>query len=167
MDEITGFAPVWRSDARILVLGTMPSVASLEQGFYYGHPRNAFWPIMASILGAEEPESISEKADMLKNAGIALWDVARSCVRRGSLDSDIKHVRPNEILELLALCPNIKRVLFNGQKARELYVRHIGLPGGVEYMTLPSTSPAYTLNYNKKLEAWRKAITLEEYNERR
>ncbi len=157
MDErIVSFEPVARADARLLILGTMPSVESMRQGFYYAHPRNAFWPMMAEVLGEERPESVEEKRQLLIRHAIALWDVAHSCVRPGSLDSDIRDVCPNDFAMLFARCPGIRKILFNGATAQTLFVRKCGaLPEGCIAERMPSTSPAYTLRYERKLAAWR------------
>ena len=158
-ERIVCFEPVAREDARLLILGTMPSVESLKQSFYYSHPRNAFWPIMAEILGADRPESIDEKKELLLTHGIALWDVARSCVRPGSLDSDIRDVEPNDFASLFACCKGIGKILFNGATAKKLYEKWVGMaPEGCIMVQVPSTSPAYTLPYDRKLAAWRKEM---------
>lgn len=154
--RIECFPPVARGDARLLILGTMPSVESLRQSFYYAHPRNAFWPVMAEVLGAPVPETVEEKRALLTGHRVALWDVARSCVRLGSLDSAMRDVEPNDFDSLYARCPKIERILFNGDTARKLYMRLVGrMPEGCDWARMPSTSPAYTLPYARKLEAWR------------
>ena len=154
--RIECFPPVARGDARLLILGTMPSVESLRQSFYYAHPRNAFWPVMAEVLGAPVPETVEEKRALLTGHRVALWDVARSCVRLGSLDSAMRDVEPNDFDSLFARCPKIERILFNGDTARKLYMRLVGrMPEGCDWARMPSTSPAYTLPYARKLEAWR------------
>ena len=84
MEKIAGYAPVADENSRVLILGTVPSVESLRTGFYYAHPRNAFWPVMAEVLGAPVPETVEEKRALLTGHRVALWDVARSCVRPGS-----------------------------------------------------------------------------------
>ncbi len=91
------FEPVWAEDAAVLILGTMPSVASLKQGFYYAHPRNAFWPILFDLAGEAYSEDIEARKRLLVGRRIALWDVARSAVRPGSLDSAIREAEPNDI----------------------------------------------------------------------
>lgn len=154
--RIECFPPVALGDARLLILGTMPSVESLRQSFYYAHPRNAFWPVMAEVLGAPVPETVEEKRALLTGHRVALWDVARSCVRPGSLDSAMRDVLPNDFGALFARCPKIERILFNGDTARKLYMRLVGrMPEGCDWARMPSTSPAYTLPYARKLEAWR------------
>ena len=156
--RIFSYPPVADADARILVLGTMPSVESLRQGFYYAHPRNAFWRILAEIFGEEIPTSAEEKKQLLLRNRIALWDTLRSCEREGSLDSAILRPEPNDIPALLAACPEIRTICFNGAASQQLFYRHIGHIEGMEMIRLPSTSPAYTLSYAKKLAAWKAAI---------
>ncbi len=155
-ERIECFDPVAQPDARLLILGTMPSVESLRQSFYYSHPRNAFWSVMASVLGEPLPQTIEEKKQMLVRHRIALWDVARSCVRPGSLDSDIREVVPNDFAMLFERCPGIEKILFNGATAQQLYEKKVGLtPPGCVCQRMPSTSPAYTLSFDRKLAAWR------------
>lgn len=160
MDErIASFAPVAAPDARVLILGTMPSVESLRQSFYYAHPRNAFWPMLARILSEPEPVSVEEKKALLLHHRIALWDVAQSCVRPGSLDSAIRDALPNDVPGLLKRCPEIKVILFNGATAQSLYRKLIGdVPAGLRSVRMPSTSPAYTLKFEAKRAAWQKEL---------
>jgi len=147
------FEPVWAEDAQLLILGTMPSVASLAQGFYYAHPRNAFWPLMFDLLEEAYSEDIGARKRLLVRHGIALWDVARSAVRPGSLDSAIREAAPNDIPGLLKNCPGVRLVLLNGTTALSL-LRRLLPPLGVECALLPSTSPANTMPYAKKRAAW-------------
>ena len=108
---IYSFDPIVDDKSRVLILGTMPGVESLRKQEYYGHPRNAFWPIIAAACGRELPVSYVEKTAMLLDGGIALWDVCRGCEREGSLDSNIKAVKPNDINSLLLRYAKIKRVI--------------------------------------------------------
>lgn len=159
MDErIFGFPPVYREDARILILGSMPSVESLNQSFYYAHPRNAFWPMMAEILGESAPRSIAEKKNMLMSHKIALWDTVGSCIRPGSLDSSIRDARANNFAELFANCPGIQHIFFNGAASEQLYLKLVSKNDGLAHHRMPSTSPAYTLKYETKLEIWKHAL---------
>ena len=158
-ERIYSFAPVWRSDARVLILGSMPSVESLKQGFYYAHPRNAFWPMMAQILGEAAPRSIEEKKEMLIRHCIALWDSARSCEREGSLDSAIREAQGNDFAKLYANCPEIRHIFFNGAAAMDLYRRLVEREDAKRvFHRMPSTSPAYTMKYENKLEIWNKEL---------
>ena len=155
------FEPVCAEDALILILGTMPSVASLQQGFYYAHPRNAFWPILFDLMGEAYSEDIGARKRLLLGHRIALWDVARSAVRPGSLDSAIRQAEPNDIPGLLERCPGIRTVLLNGTTAHALYKKLLP-PLLVECALLPSTSPANTMAYAKKRAAWAEYIPLKE-----
>ena len=158
-ERIFGFPPVARSDARVLILGSMPSVESLRRSFYYAHPRNAFWPMMAEILGEARPESIEEKAAMLTRHRIALWDTVESCERAGSLDSAIRSARANDFAAFYGRCPEIRFVFFNGAAAEQLYRRLVAREDGRRiYHRMPSTSPAYTLRYEEKKAAWERAL---------
>ena len=158
-DRITGFGPVRREDARVLILGSMPSVESLHQSFYYAHPRNAFWPMIAQILGEATPEGVAEKRSMLLRHNIALWDTVRSCERMGSLDSAIRAAEANDFEWLYARCPGIRWVLFNGGASEALYRRMVAKEDArFRFARLPSTSPAYTLKYETKRAAWERAL---------
>lgn len=158
-ERIYGFEPVWRADARMLVLGSMPSVESLYQSFYYAHPRNAFWPMMAEILGEAVPTTIPQKKDMLLRHRIALWDTVGSCERAGSLDSAIREPVANDFQFLFRNCPDIGHIFFNGAAAHQLYCRLVAKEDARRvYHRLPSTSPAYTLKYEIKRELWRQAL---------
>ena len=158
-ERIYGFDPVWRADARMLILGSMPSVESLHQSFYYAHPRNAFWPMMAEILNEPQPLSIEEKKAMLLRHRIALWDTVGSCERAGSLDSAIRDPQPNDFETLFRNCPGIGHIFFNGAAAHQLYCKLVAREDARHsYHRMPSTSPAYTLKYEIKRELWRQAL---------
>lgn len=158
-ERIFGFEPVWSADARILILGSMPSVESLNQSFYYAHPRNAFWPMLAQILGEAAPVGIEEKKAMLIRHRIALWDTVRSCQRQGSLDSAIRSAEANDFEGLYRSCPEIRHVFFNGAAAQQLYRRLVRREDARFVFTrLPSTSPAYTMKYELKRAAWEQAL---------
>jgi double-stranded uracil-DNA glycosylase len=159
MDEqIFSFPPIVGLSPQILILGTMPSVASLRKQEYYGNPLNVFWKIMSSIKGVECPTDYDVKRQLVMNMGIAVWDVCHTCIRPGSADSAISEEQPNRIRELLAEHPTIQAILFNGQTAEKLFKRHFGILEGVCCEVMPSTSPAYTLGFEKKLEVWRRLI---------
>lgn len=160
--RITAFPPVAPPGARVLILGSMPSVESLNQGFYYAHPRNAFWRILAEVYGEPLPADIPGKIGLLTRRGIALWDVLQSCERQGSLDSAIRQPALNDFAGLFRCCPDIRRILFNGGTAERLFLRW-GRPfmKGRDCQRLPSTSPAYTLSYERKLAQWRQALNYE------
>ena len=160
-ERITAFPPVAPEDARVLILGSMPSVESLNRGFYYAHPRNAFWHILAEVYGEPFPECIPDRIALLQRHGVALWDVLRSCERQGSLDSAIRQPEVNDFESLFLRCPDIERVLLNGGTAAKLFMKHgAEFAQGRRCERLPSTSPAYTLSYERKLAQWRDALTL-------
>jgi TDG/mug DNA glycosylase family protein len=139
------FAPILSEHPRVLILGTMPSVKSLEDAFYYAHPQNQFWPIMHSITGADI-SSITAKTALIKNNALALWDVLQACERKGSLDSAIQNPVANDFASLLDQYKSIKTIVFNGKKAEQLFKQHVikkqTLPSYLDYVVMPSTSPA-------------------------
>ena len=162
---IRGFAPIARPSARLLILGSMPSAASLAAGEYYAHPRNQFWRIAGAICGFEPGAPYARRTSALAAAGIALWDVVGSCVRPGSLDAAIDDdtIVPNDFAGFLARHRQIARVCFNGRKAESAWRRHVQpqLPPTrtLDYWLLPSTSPAHAgMSYLRKLQIWRSAI---------
>lgn len=134
------FAPVYGPDSHTLIVGTWPSPKSREQGFYYGHPQNRFWPLMARLLDAPAPQSIPEKKALLLAHGLALWDTVESCVITGASDASIRDVQPTDLAGLARRAP-IRRILCNGATAYRLYLQYTDLPG-VEALRMPSTSPA-------------------------
>lgn len=135
------FEPVWDENSHVLILGTFPSVKSRENQFYYGHPQNRFWKVIAEVAGWSVPETIQEKKEMLLANGIAIWDVIAKCTITGSSDSSIRDVEVNDIGLLLA-GTNIQHLYGNGAKACELYNRYVREETGREIQKLPSTSPA-------------------------
>lgn len=133
--------PVFDSRSRVLLLGTMPSPASREQGFYYGHPQNRFWRVLAAIFDEPAPRTIEEKRDMLLHHHVALWDVLASCEIEGASDASIRGARPNDLARIFDAA-DIRAVFATGTKAGELYRKLIEPTLGVPCTTLPSTSPA-------------------------
>ena len=156
-ERIEGFEPVARADARILILGSMPSVESLRQGFYYAHPRNAFWRILAATFQTQIPETVESKKALLTEHKIALWDTAHSCVREGSLDSNIRQAVANDFPALYRCCPEIQKILFNGATAENLYRKLVGEPPCAS-VRMPSTSPALTMPFERKCAIWRENL---------
>lgn len=165
MKKIRGFPPIADRHARILVLGSMPSEASLAAGQYYAFRHNQFWRITGEILGFAPDAPYARRRSGLRRARIALWDVIESCVRPGSLDASIREetLRANDFAAFLRAHPGIRRVCFNGRKAESAWRRHVlpTLPRTIdlEYRLLPSTSPAHAgMGYRSKLRVWRSAI---------
>jgi len=148
--NVSSFLPVAGQGARVLILGSMPGIASLEAQRYYAHPRNAFWPIVAELCGFAVGLPYEQRLQRLQDAGIALWDVLASCARPGSLDSDIDpaSIRTNDFATFLAAHPGIVAVGCNGGTAQRLFKQRVvrALPGELSQLRvlqLPSTSPAY------------------------
>ncbi|WP_040197100.1 DNA-deoxyinosine glycosylase [Candidatus Soleaferrea massiliensis] len=135
------FDPVFTPTSKILILGTYPSPASREVQFYYGHRFNRFWPLMASLLDEQVPQSVDEKKRMLTRHDIALWDVLHSCDVVGAADSSITNPVPNPVEELVKQCP-IRQVFLNGAKAMQLYQKFCKVKIDLPCLKLPSTSPA-------------------------
>ena len=133
--------PEWSADSRILILGSFPSVKSREIGFFYGHPQNRFWRLLATLFDEPIPETVDEKRALLRAHGIALWDVIGSCSIVGSSDASITDAVPNDISRLLK-GSRIERIFVNGGKAAALYDRYILPTVGRAAIRLPSTSPA-------------------------
>jgi len=165
MKRVRGFPPIADRRARVLVLGSMPSEASLAAHQYYAFRHNQFWRIAGDICGFKPDAPYERRKAALKRCRIALWDVLESCVRPGSLDSAIREdsIRVNDFASFLAEHPAIRRVCFNGRKAEHAWRRrvlpHLPATRKLEYRLLPSTSPAHAgIGYLAKLEAWRSAI---------
>ena len=151
--------PLYNESSEILILGSFPSVKSREEGFFYGHPQNRFWRIMAKICNSPAPESIEEKTNMIINNRFALWDVIKSCEITGSADSSIKNVQPNDLKEILKTA-NIRQIFVNGKKAETLYKKYIEKDTGITAIALPSTSPANApWSEDRLFEYWNNAIT--------
>lgn len=133
--------PVYDTSSRILILGSFPSVKSRETAFFYGHPQNRFWKLMATLLDEPLPESIEEKRALLLCHHIAVWDVIACCTIQGSSDSSIQNVEPNDLSRILVQAP-IRQIYCNGGKSYELYHRYCEKQTGRSAIRLPSTSPA-------------------------
>ena len=165
-ERVRSFPPVASADARVLILGSMPGVASLNAGQYYAHPQNRFWSIMGQLLGFDPVTTpYVQRTRALTEAGIALWDVLQSCERPGSLDSAIRRETQmvNDLPGFLTTHPLIRKIYFNGAHAEQTFHRMVRplLPDNVEleYIRLPSTSPAHaSLSFNDKLAYWRQVI---------
>lgn len=134
-------SPVYDVRSRVLILGTMPSPKSREAGFFYGHPQNRFWRVMASILKSPLPRTVGEKRALVLENRIALWDVLHSCTIEGAGDASIRNAVPNDLTPILRAA-DIRAVFTTGTKAFALYNRYIRPNVGREAIPLPSTSPA-------------------------
>lgn len=149
-----GLAPIWTPSARLLVLGSFPSVASLQAQQYYGHPRNQFWRILGELWGQDLPAMpYAQRVAAAQRHGLAIWDVYASCEREGSLDAAIRAAAANDLAALVSLLPDLQAIAHNGgESARSLRVTAaLGLP----VYRLPSTSPANaSWSFERKLAAW-------------
>ncbi len=173
--NISGFTAIAEENATLLILGSMPSKTSLKKQQYYGHERNAFWPIMLSILTNQSPHQIpsyNQRKQLLINNYIAVWDVLQSCFRQGSLDTAIKmdSIKTNDFYQFFSTHTAIKKVFFNGAKAETIFRKYV-LPTMSEqfsylhYCRLPSTSPAHAaMTLHQKTAIWEKQI--KDYNKR-
>jgi TDG/mug DNA glycosylase family protein len=163
---VRSFPPIARRDARVLILGTMPSIASLAATQYYAHPRNAFWPIVAALCGFDPAAPYRQRCAALRACGIAVWDVLACCVRPGSLDTDIDPatMEPHDFAGFFARHHRVRVVVCNGGTAWSLFVRRVqpGLPEparSLPVVRVPSTSPAHAGRpFAAKLAAWRAAL---------
>lgn len=148
------FPPVVDHHTRLLILGSLPGEESLRQARYYAHPRNHFWRLIGAVIGRElEALGYDERLQALLNARVGLWDVVASANRRGSLDAAIRDHAPNPLSDLLARHTGIVALAFNGAKAAAIGRKAVGA-SRLEFIDLPSSSPAYTLPFEAKCEAW-------------
>ncbi|MGV0925330.1 DNA-deoxyinosine glycosylase [Empedobacter tilapiae] len=153
------FESIISLEPRILILGSLPGDLSLEINQYYGHPRNRFWKMMFEIFETEFSEDYGMRKQLILQNKFALWDVAHSADRKGSMDAEMKNVLPNQIDELLNEHPTIKKIIFNGKKAEQLFWKYFDKKLSIEYISLPSTSPANAqFSYERLMEIWKKAI---------
>ena len=158
--RLVGLAPVYNARARVLVLGSFPGTASLQAAQYYAHPRNAFWPVMAALIGEGDLAGCAYAArlDTLRRHHIALWDAVAACRREGSLDTAIEAAEPSDLPALVARLPGLQAIGCNGALAHRQTLLALG---GVDLpvLKLPSTSPAHAgLRLADKIEAWRAAL---------
>ena len=154
------FEPIYNEQSKILILGTFPSVKSREGNFYYNHPQNRFWKVISTLIDSPLPNSIEEKKEMLRQHHIAIWDVIYSCDIKGSSDSSIQNVVPNDIAKVLNQS-SIKSIYANGNKAYELYYRFCFEKIKKDIIKLPSTSPANaSYSLEKLVECWNEIINL-------
>lgn len=147
---INTFPPVYDKNSKLLIVGTMPSVISRQQGFYYGNPKNRFYAVISALLNKELPVTVPQKKDMLLDAGIALYDVLKTCDIHGSGDCSIKDAQPNDFTQIFNGA-DIKRVYANGRAAQRYFERFVGAA-----VYLPSTSPANaSYNIETLIASWR------------
>jgi len=149
--------PVYDADSRVLILGSFPSVKSREQKFFYGHPQNRFWKVLAGVLEGDAgraPGTVAEKRAFLLSHGVAVWDVVGSCDIRGSSDASIKNVVPNDVGKIIE-ASRIDRIFVNGKTAARYYDRYLKDRLGMQAVVLPSTSPANAAwKLDRLIEAW-------------
>ena len=146
--------PIYDENSKILILGSFPSVKSRENQFFYHHPQNRFWKVMASIFNEDIPATIEDKKSLLIRNKVALWDVIKSCEIKGSSDSSIRNVVPNDI-NLILEKSNIQQIFCNGNKSYSLYKKYLEKDTGIKSISLPSTSPANArFNLDMLLHEW-------------
>lgn len=166
--RVFSFPAVIANDARVLILGSMPGVASLNASEYYAHPRNQFWRLMGELCGAAPDLPYARRLQALLDHRIAVWDVLHTCVRPGSLDASIEHTsaQPNDLAGLLRRASGIRRICCNGGTAHRTLIRFFGARLArdfqqIEILKLPSTSPANAgWTYARKLTAWSAGINI-------
>lgn len=159
MEASEGFLPIERHDARVLILGSLPGCKSIAEQQYYAHTQNAFWPIMRELFGVQG--DYAQRCSQLMDSGIALWDVLGASIRPGSLDADIQidSAIPNDFGRFMRQHENVGLIAFNGKKAQQLFKRLVPVVDWVQYVGLPSTSPAYaSLAFSGKLAAWQAGL---------
>ena len=154
------FDPVFDAESKILILGSFPSVKSRENNFFYGHPQNRFWKVMANVLNWKMPTTIEEKRKMLLENHVAVWDVIASCSILGSSDTSIKDVVVNDFSKILENS-KVERIYVNGGKAYELYHKYAEKVTGIQAVKLPSTSPANAAwSLEKLTKTWKEIIEI-------
>ena len=150
--------PVWDSESEVLILGTMPSPKSREARFFYMHPQNRFWKVIASIFDQENPTSIEEKKKLILDNHLALWDVIAECEILGSSDASIKNAKANDLSEIINNS-KIQKIIVNGKTAERLYIKYIEPVTGIKAVVLPSTSPANaTWSLERLVDVWKSEI---------
>ena len=153
--EEHGIAPVYDENSEMLILGSFPSVASRAEGFFYGHPRNRFWRVMAAVFGEDVPRTVEEKKAFLLRNKVALFDVLAECEIEGSADSSILGALPNDLSPILS-ASRIQKIFVNGKTAEKLYQKYLLPKTGIPARSLPSTSPANAAWSEERLiEAWK------------
>ena len=154
MSIVHPIPPLYNGSSKVLILGSFPSVKSREYGFFYGHPQNRFWKVIASIYESDVPKNMEQKKELLLSNNIAVWDVIHSCEIVGSSDSSIKNVVANDISKIIRES-RIDKIYTNGKKANQLYEKYIFPHSGMKAVCLPSTSPANAAwDLNRLMKAW-------------
>lgn len=156
MSRHASFPPVVAPDTETLILGSLPGAASLAAGRYYANPRNGFWRLVGSAIGAAlEPLDYEARLALLRAHRIGLWDVIADAVRPGSLDAAIRDARANDLRRLVAELPRLRLVAFNGGTAAKIGTAQLGADAArFRLLSLPSSSPAHAVPFERKLEAW-------------
>lgn len=153
--QVHPFPPLYNSESRVLILGSFPSVKSRQQQFYYGHPQNRFWKVIAALFDQPVPATIEEKKQLILSNHLALWDTIASCDITGSSDSSIRNVKANDLSLILSEC-SIRRIITNGSTSYNFYTRLEEPLTGLPAVKMPSTSPANAAwSLDKLIEAWR------------
>lgn len=152
------FPPLFDAGSRILILGSFPSAASRAVNFFYGHPRNRFWPLLSAWAGEELPPDTEGRRALALSHGIALWDVLASCEIRGSSDASVKNAVPNDLSPIFAGA-KIRTVLCNGTLSKKMYDQYLFPQTGIPALGMPSTSPANAAWSLEKLKSvWYPAL---------
>lgn len=147
--------PLYDENSRILILGSFPSVKSREAAFFYGHPQNRYWAVVAKILGENKPETVEEKREMMLKNGIAMWDVIASCEIKGSSDSSIENVTAND-LSVILNNSKVDKIFVNGKTAEKYYNKYTYPKTKIKAVCLPSTSPANAAwSIDRLVEEWK------------
>ncbi|MEH6677809.1 DNA-deoxyinosine glycosylase [Phenylobacterium sp.] len=150
----SSFPPVIDSDTRLLILGSLPGEVSLQRGQYYANPRNQFWRLMAAVTESRMPDAYEDRLAHLLRRGVGLWDTVKTARRVGSLDAAIQAAQPNALQDLIAGLPKLAAIGFNGGTAARMGQAQLTEAPGPALVTLPSSSPAFTLPFETKVVAW-------------
>ena len=157
--QVHNIPPLYDEKSRVLILGSFPSVKSREAAFFYAHPQNRFWPVIAALYGEEDPKTSEGRAELLLSHGLALWDVLASCTITGAADSTIRDPIPNDIPGLLRQYPGITRIAATGSTAARLYRRLVEPQAGLPAIGLPSPSAANArTSFPQLVAAYRAAL---------
>lgn len=149
------FPPVIRADTRLLVLGSLPGAVSLARNQYYAHPQNQFWRLIGAVTDRDlTPLAYEGRLTALLDARVGLWDTVAAATRKGSLDADIRLHAPSDLVALVESLPMVRAVAFNGGTSARIGRKQLGAPPGLALVDLPSSSPAYTLPFARKLDCW-------------